>query len=273
MSTTEQVTDARERLAAAVEQMADSETFAAWLRARAAFHDYSFGNVCLIVSQNPDASQVAGYRAWQKLGRQVRKGEKGLRILAPCRVKVGDTRGSVGESDPTFRVVGFRCVSVFDISQTDGEPLPDLEYRPLEGEAPDLADFLCGVAMASGLEIRREALAGGMHGYLRRSEKLIVVDAGCSGAMAAKVVAHELGHYFDPWLSEHPEQYAAHRGDAEAVAESVAYVVAARFGLDAGPSAVGYVTSWVDGDASRVRDLAERIDSAARSILSSKGGE
>jgi len=77
--------------------------------------------------------------------------------------------------------------------------------------------------------------------------------------MAAKVVAHELGHYFDPWLAEHPQQYAAHRGDCEAVAESVAFVVAASFGLDAGPAAVGYVAAWVAGDAARVRDLAERI--------------
>src|SRR5207247_3740371 len=79
--------DARERLAQAVERMADSETFGAWLRARATFHDYSFANVCLIVSQRPDATRVAGYKTWQKLGRQVRNGEHGIRILAPCRIK------------------------------------------------------------------------------------------------------------------------------------------------------------------------------------------
>jgi antirestriction protein ArdC len=261
--TTEHGTEARERLAEAVERLADSETFAAWLRARAAFHDYSFGNVCLIVSQRPDASQVAGYKTWQNLGRQVRKGEHGIRILAPCRVKARDeTEGEAG-----YRLVGFRCVSVFDVSQTDGEPLPELDYRPLEGEAPDLADFLCGVAMAVGLEIRREPLTDGVHGCLRRSERLILVDSASSGAMAAKVVAHELGHYFDPWLIENPDAYSAHRGDCEAVAEAVAYVVAARFGLDAGPSAVGYVASWTAGNADRVRDLAERIDTAARSIF------
>src|SRR5260370_7923899 len=83
MSTREEASEARERLAEAVEKLANSETFGAWLRARAAFHDYSFGNVCLIVSQRPDASQVAGYRAWQALGRQVRKGERSIKILAP----------------------------------------------------------------------------------------------------------------------------------------------------------------------------------------------
>src|SRR4029077_14962989 len=90
MSKVHATSDARERLAEAVERMADSETFAAWLRARATFHDYSFGNVCLIVSQRPDATQVAGYKTWQSLGRQVRKGERGIRILAPCVRKVED---------------------------------------------------------------------------------------------------------------------------------------------------------------------------------------
>jgi antirestriction protein ArdC len=263
MSTRNEASEARERLAEAVEKLADSETFAAWLRARAAFHDYSFGNVCLIVSQRPDASQVAGYRAWQALGRQVRKGERAIKILAPCVRKVEDK----ATGDESRRVVAFRAVNVFASQQTDGEPLPELEYRPLEGEAPDLADFLCGVAIGAGLEIRREPLSGGVHGYLRRSENLIVVDTACSGAMAAKVVGHELGHFFDPFLMERPEAYAAHRGDCEAVAESVAFVVCSAFQIDAGPSAVGYVASWTDGDAAKVRDLAERIDAAVAAIL------
>jgi len=264
---TKDTTEARERLALAVEQMADSDSFAAWLRARASFHTYSFNNSLLIAMQCPDASRILGYRAWQqKFGRQVRKGEKAIRILAPCRVKVGEAERATG-IESAFRVVGFKWASVFDVSQTEGPDLPELDYRPLEGEAPDLADQLCAVAMASGLEIRREALSGGMHGYLRRSENLIAIDTACSGAMAAKVLAHELGHAFDPWLIENPDDYSAHRGDCEAVAESVAFVVCSAFGLDAGPSAVGYVASWTEGDADRVRDLAERIDTAVAAIL------
>jgi antirestriction protein ArdC len=272
MSTTDHVIDARERLTAAVERMTDSEPFAAWLRARAAFHTYSLNNILLIASQRPDATRIAGYRAFQKLGRQVRKGEKAIRILAPCRVKVGES-DSAEATQEGFRLVGFKWANVFDISQTAGADLPELEYRPLEGEAPSLADFASGVAMTAGIEIRREPLSGGMNGYLRRSERLIVVDSSLSGAMASKVVCHELGHLFDPFLIEHPDQYAAHRCDAEAVAESVAYVVAAKFGLDAGPAAVGYIASWIDGDSSRVRDLVERIDASARAILGTEGGE
>src|SRR5712691_8001600 len=118
MGTREEASEARERLAEAVEKLADSDMFAAWLRARAAFHSYSFGNVCLIVSQRPDASRVAGYRAWQALGRQVRKGERAIKILAPCVRKVEDKE--TGEQ--ARRVVAFRAVNVFDVSQTEGEP-------------------------------------------------------------------------------------------------------------------------------------------------------
>jgi antirestriction protein ArdC len=271
MSTVHASVDARERLAEAVERMADSEVLAAWLRARATFHDYSFGNVCLIVSQRHDATQVAGYKTWQKLSRQVRKGERGIRILAPCVVKERDDHGD----ETGTRYVFFKTVSVFDVAQTDGEPLPELEYRPLEGDAPaDMVELLDRVAANAGLrvEYRRPELDGA-HGYLRRSESLIVIDPDQAPAMQVKVLAHELGHYLDPILAESPEVYAAHRGDCEAVAESVAYVVAARFGLDAGPSAVGYVASWADGNAERVRELAERIDTAAAEILGRNGGE
>jgi antirestriction protein ArdC len=263
VGTTVLTADVRERLADAVERMADTETFAAWLRARATFHDYSFSNSILIAAQRPDATQVAGYRTWNALGRQVRKGEHGIRILAPCVRKTEDVH--TGERRP--RVIGFRSVCVFDVSQTDGEDLPTLEYRLLDGECPDMSDFLDGVARSAGLEIRREAMTGGKHGYLSRDERLIVVESRQSGAMAAKVVAHELGHYFDPWLVAHADQYRAHRGDCEAVAESVAYVIAALYGLDAGPAAVGYVASWTDGDAARVRDLAERIDASVAAVL------
>jgi antirestriction protein ArdC len=271
MSKSQRSSDAREQLAEAVERMADSETFAAWLRARAAFHDYSFANVCLIVSQRPDATRIAGYKTWQKLGRQVRKGEHGIRILAPCRIKTEAGKES-SETQNAYRLVGFRAVAVFDVSQTDGDALPELDYRPLAGDVPDgMVELLESVATRAGLRVEyRDPEISGAHGFLRRAESLIVVDPDQAPAMRAKVLAHELGHFFDPTLADAPELYGAHRGDCEAVAESVAYVVAAHFGLDAGPSAVGYVTGWTDGNATRVRELAERIDAAAAEILGGK---
>jgi antirestriction protein ArdC len=250
--------------------MANSDQFAAWLRARASFHDYSFNNTLLIAFQRPAATRVAGYRAWQKLDRQVRKGEKAIRILAPCRVKVGETENA-DATQAAFRVVGFKWASVFDVSQTEGAPLPELDYQPLQGAAPaGVFALLEQCASDAGLRIEyRTPEIAGAHGYLRRSEFLIVVDPDQSPAMRAKVLAHELGHFHDPALSE-PDEYSAHRGDAEAVAEATAFVLCARFGLDAGNSAIAYCCSWVDGNADRVRDLAERIDAAVDAIVGRK---
>ena len=188
-------------------------------------------------------------------------------------MKASETAEAGGERD-VYRVVGFRVVAVFDVAQTDGEPLATLDYRPLGGDAPaEMVELLEKVAANSGLRVEyRTPEIAGAHGYLRRSESLIVIDSDQSPAMRAKVLAHELGHYYAPTLADSPDLYAAHRGDCEAVAESVAYVVCAHFGIDAGPSAVGYVAGWTNGNADRVRDLAERIDQAAAAILGRKGG-
>jgi len=265
---TNDTTEARERLATAVAKMADSDQFASWLRARASFHSYSFNNVLLIAAQRPDASRVAGYRAWQKLSRQVKRGERAIRILAPCRVKCREIESATG-TESAFRVVGFKWASVFDVSQTEGEPIPELEYRSLEGAAPvGMLDLLERSASDAGLRIEyRMPEIVGAHGYLQRSQSLIVIDPDQSPAMRAKVLAHELGHAFDPWLIENPDAYSAHRGDCESVAEATAFVLCSVYGIDAGPSAVGYIAAWLDGNASRVRELAERIDTAVAAIL------
>src|SRR5437879_5833103 len=111
--------EARQQLERAVEALAESEGWARWIRTRAAFHKYSLGNTMLIALQQPDATRVAGYRAWQKLGRQVRRGERGITILAPRTYKVEDDNGNeTGETG-----LYFRAVRVFDIAQTDGDPL------------------------------------------------------------------------------------------------------------------------------------------------------
>ena len=250
MSKVHATSDARERLAEAVERMADSETFAAWLRARATFHDYSFGNVCLIVSQRPDATQVAGYKAWQKLGRQVRKGEHGIRILAPCRVKVAETIRRTTRRVPRRAVSGAsRCSMSHRPTESRSR---SLEYRPLEGDAPaDMVDLLAKVAANAGLRVEyrhardrgRARLLAAFRVADRRRSGPVAGDAREGARARARPLLRPVAR------SKHPELYAAHRGDCEAVAESVAYVVAARFGLDAG----------------RVRDrLRRRVDRRRR---------
>src|SRR5436309_1691274 len=112
--------EAREQLERAVEALAQSEGWQVWIRTRATFHCYSLGNTMMIAMHRPDATRVAGYKAWQKLGRQVRKGERGITILAPMPFKEKDENGEETGKVRTF----FRAVKVFDLSQTDGDPLP-----------------------------------------------------------------------------------------------------------------------------------------------------
>jgi hypothetical protein len=146
--TTARTDIARERLAQAVDALVSSDGWQAWLDSRARFHSYSLGNTMLIGFQRPDATLVAGYKTWQSMGRQVRKGEKGIAILAPIVCKVEDAKdraqdhakdnandsASDTRDDGGRRVVAFRTVYVFDVAQTDGEDLPDPPCRRLEGD-------------------------------------------------------------------------------------------------------------------------------------------
>src|SRR3954464_9143746 len=122
------------QLERSVEAIQDSDTFRAYLTAQARFHNYSWGNVLLILGQRPDASRVAGYRTWQSLGRQVRRGEKAIRIIAPAYYKKKERDEQTGE-DTERQVTFFRGVSVFDVSQTDGAPLPEIPVPVLDSEA------------------------------------------------------------------------------------------------------------------------------------------
>src|SRR3989442_13810603 len=125
--------EAREQLEQAVEALALSDGWHAWIKTRATFRRYSFGNTLMIAMQRPDATRVAGYKAWQKLGRQVRKGEKGITILAPMAVKEKDDNGDETGKVRTF----FRAVKVFDLSQTDGDALPEPPCSPITGDTPE----------------------------------------------------------------------------------------------------------------------------------------
>lgn len=181
----------------------------------------------LILAQRPDATRVAGYRKWQELGRQVQKGEKAITILAPIVKKVEDDAGAEER-----KVVGFRAASVFDISQTQGDPLPEVNVPILEGdEGGCLYDDLGHVAAADGVRVDRSARfnpLSAMGVYYPDSKRIIVREA--PQLQMTKTLAHELGHHF---TGLH-ETYGEHRAEHETIAESVAYVVLARYGLDSG---------------------------------------
>lgn len=248
------------------EQLTELVTGEDWTRAlamQAKFHSYSANNVFLILIQRPDATRVAGYRRWQSLGRQVRKGEKGIAILAPCVY----TKTDEATGEKVRRLGGFRVEHVFDLSQTDGEPL-DEPVRPvlLAGEAPaGLWDALAAQVEGAGYTVERGD-CGGANGRTSPADRTVRVRADVDDAQAAKTLAHELAHVL---LVDHhnPLTYLSCRGRCEVEAESVAYVVSQANGLATGSYTLPYVASWASGDLAVIRATFDRVGRTARQIL------
>jgi len=256
----------RERLAEATRALLSSEGWRAWLRARAVFHDYSLRNTLLIAQEGRrrgfTPTHVAGFKAWLKLGRSVRKGEHGIAILAPVRVKERDGDGEqTGESR-----IFFRTAYVFDVSQT--EPLPGAEPAPLdppcapiEGDShADLLAPLEALARELGYTVAYRQLerVEGLCDY--RARAISVADRLAPNGRVA-VLVHELAHALvgrEAGLAKQVE---------ELVVEAVAYVVCAGVGLDTGSDSVRYIAGWAADDAlEQLRKAAELIDDLARRI-------
>lgn len=257
-----------EQLLEQVSQLRTSEEWLAAMVTAARFHDYSLGNWLLMWSQaeqrGTTVARPAGYRTWQKLGRQVRKGERGYRILAPMTRKLPT---EVAETEESTRIVtGFRVVSVFDVSQTDGEPLADVGPRLLTGDGDtDLAQAAIGLIEEQGYEFSLESLHG-PNGLTRPTTKDVVVEENLEEAQRTKTTVHELAHV----LMHASESEFACRGRIEVEAESVAYVVCGAAGLDTTAYSVAYVAQWAETTTEPERTLlatAGRIVSNARRIL------
>jgi hypothetical protein len=257
-----------DRLVAAVEDLVSSEQWRAMLEVSARFHNYSTNNQLLIFLQCPNATRVCGYRAWQRLGRQVRKGECGIQILAPCRKRVSPVEAE-REQDEVGRVevlTGFRVVHVFDVSQTDGAELDEIAPRRLTGEVSErLIDALEHRVADEGFMLRREAIArSSRNGYADFERRLVVIREDLSGAQEMKTLIHELAH-----LLLHRDTDLCDRAVAEVEAESVAFVVASALGLDTSDYSFPYVARWGGGDAELVAATAERVITAAGDLLAS----
>jgi hypothetical protein len=257
MADTGKAERARQLLESSVADLASSEGWTRYLESRSRFHSYSFGNVLLIARQRPGATQVAGYKAWQGMGRQVRNGERGISILAPMVRKVDHDDG-----EPDRVVTGFRVVSVFDVSQTDGEPIPEPPCQVLSGEGPEgLEAALVVHAESEGLTVETVPMDG-PNGEIDRAGRAITVADRLRPAARCKTLAHELGHWHDLGTG-----LVTDRAGAEIVAESVAFVVGQAAGLDTSDYSAGYVLTWADGNVDVLKAAAERIDRAARPIL------
>ncbi len=268
MSQTEARTDrlkaAHDKLQAAVESIVSADDWQRMLRTAAKFQNYSFNNQLLIFLQCPDATHVAGFHRWKSLGRTVKKGEKGIQIFAACKYRT-KIEGENGDEQSLQQVRGFRVAYVFDISQTEGEPLRDLDaVRPkiLDGPAPEgIWDALVAQAKNAGFEVIRET-NGRANGYCDFVGKKIAVRPEVSEAQAFKTLVHELGHAL-----LHADKSPKTAAIAEVEVESVAYIVCDALSLDSSSYSFSYVTRWGNGDLDLVKETAQRSISCAARIL------
>jgi antirestriction protein ArdC len=279
--TTAATTTSEDKIAALHEQITEgvaalvtSDAWRAMLSTAARFHSYSLGNLLLIAAQRPDATRVAGFRAWQAMGRQVRKGEKGIAILAPVAYRPRtddaadtdtDTPGD-GQAPAHRRPRAFRAAYVFDVAQTDGDPLPDAGPTLLTGQAPaGLWDALAAQVTAHGYTLER-GTCGGANGYTDPHTKVVRIRDDVDDAHAVKTLAHELGHIECGHVQD-LATYAICRDRCETEAESVAYIVSAAHHLDTSAYTFAYIGGWTGGDVDKVRAAAETVTKAARTIL------
>lgn len=240
----------------AVAEIQDSDSFRRWLDVSSRFHSYSLGNQLLIAAQRRDATYVTGFNGWLKLGRHVRKGEKGIKIMVPL---VGRKQPDDVEQEPR-KVVRFGTAYVFDVSQTDGEPLPEFDVPTLEGDAGgELWDGLMGFAGREGVLVQvvdPAILPPEAMGFYDPNLKRIVVGA-FSQRQRTKTLAHELGHHV---------ARVDDRAENECMAEGIAYVVCAHFGIDTGERSFPYVASWAK-DRTVLKNVLGTIQNASARII------
>lgn len=256
--------EARERMRAGVEALRSSEGWRRWAEVRSRFHSYSLANTLLIHAQRGDATLVAGYRRWQELGRQVRRGEQAIRIFAPHMRWVADEE--TGER--VRRRVGWLVVPVFDVASTDGPPLPE----------PPRPELLTGSSHAGHWEPLVRAAAedgisvslgdtGRADGYYRASTREIVVSKGLAPNGQVATLLHELAH-------AHGASYERFgRRDAEVIAETAAFVAASSIGLATDRNSVPYVASWASADIESLERCAGAVDEIAARLERSLGLE
>ena len=265
----ERMKEITDRLETGIQELFESERYKAYLTTMSKFHSYSFNNTLLIAMQG--GQLVAGYNKWRDdFHRNVKKGEKAIKILAPAPFKAKkevqklDAQGRpvMGKDGKPvtevqeIQVPAFKIVSVFDVSQTEGEPLPSIGVEELTGSVERYGEFFKALEQTSPVPIGFEDIPGGSHGYYHLTEKRIAIQEGMSELQTLKTAIHEIAHSklhaIDP---EAPAIEQADRPDSrtrEVQAESVAYAVCQHYGLDTSEYSFGYVAGWSSG-----RELAE----------------
>lgn len=282
-----------DRLEQGILEVFESERYKEYLRVMSRFHHYSFNNTMLIALQKPDASLIAGFSAWKNShGRTVKKGEKGIRIIAPAPFKVKQEMekldpktnmslvgadGKAVTEEKEITIPAYKVVSVFDVSQTEGKELPSIGVNELTGDVSQYEDFFTALKKASPVPIALEHIAGSAHGYYHLAEKRIAIDDNMSELQTLKTAIHEIAHAklhdIDLNAPKEEKENRPNQRTREVEAESVAYTVCQHYGLDTSDYSFGYVAGWSsDKELSELKDSLETIRLAASELIDSIDG-
>ena len=261
--------------------MFESGHYREYLRTMSRFHRYSLNNTILIWLQNPGASRVAGFRAWQEMGRYVKRGEHGITIFAPAPFKTiiqqkqidPDTQqvilgrdGKPVMTEQEIKVPAYKAVTVFDIAQTDGEPLPEI-VTPLTGDVEHYEAFLEALRRSAPVPMAIEPIEDGSNGFFSLKEQRIVVRAGMSQAQTVETSIHEAAHSLVHNYAV-TEERPKDRPTMELEADSIAFVVAGAFGLETGDCSFGYIASWcAEKAADKLRASLETIVETSNRLI------
>ena len=297
----QQVREITDKLEQGIKELFESERFKEYLRTMSKFYNYSFNNTLLIAMQKPEATYVAGYTSWQRnFDRQVMKGEKGIKILAPAPYKAQEEREKI---DPLTQkpVIGadgkavtetvevlrpaFKVVSVFDVSQTDGKELPDIIVDELKGTVENYEAFFDALRQESPVPISFEDIPGGAKGFFSPVESRIAIQEGMSEIQTVKTAIHEIAHAklhaVNPDEKTAPED-KKDRHTKEVEAESVAYTVCQRYGIETSDYSFGYIAGWSSGKETKelkssldtirktAAEMIEGIDAKLKVLLAEK---
>ena len=297
----QQVREITDKLEQGIKELFESERFKEYLRTMSKFYNYSFNNTLLIAMQKPEATYVAGYTSWQRnFDRQVMKGEKGIKILAPAPYKAQEERekldpltqkpviGADGKAvTETVEVLrpAFKVVSVFDVSQTDGKELPDIIVDELKGTVENYEAFFDALRQESPVPISFEDIPGGAKGFFSPVESRIAIQEGMSEIQTVKTAIHEIAHA--KLHAVKPDEKAApedkkDRHTKEVEAESVAYTVCQRYGIETSDYSFGYIAGWSSGKETKelkssldtirktAAEMIEGIDAKLKVLLAEK---
>ena len=284
----QKVQEITDKLEEGLKELFESEKYKTYLSTMSKFHNYSFNNTLLIAMQKPEATLVAGYKAWQKnFERHVNKGEKAIRILAPAPYKIKEERdkldpvtgemmfdenGMPQKEQVEVTIPAFRAVSVFDVSQTDGKPIPELEAQELLSTVEGYDDFVQALMNVAPVPIGFEDIPGDSKGYFHTEEKRIAVQENMSESQTLKTMVHEVAHSMlhnkEINRDDLVEAAAKDRNTKEVEAESVAYTVCQHFGIDTSDYSFGYIAGWSSGkDMKELKSSLDTIRKTASELI------